>query len=375
MLVDSVFSKKLGLVVATVVGALLAWQLADLLLIVFASVLVAILFRALADVIARPTGLSAGWSLAVAVLLAAGLIALVSTLFGATIRDNIDTLAEQLPTAWRAVRDRIGNSGWLNNALERGGEAILSGGNVVTRIGGALGAVLGGVANVFLVLFAGLYIAAQPHLYRDGFLKLIPPSDRGRIDAAMTRCGHALRNWLLGQVIAMVLVGALTSAGLAFLSVPSALALGLFAGLAEFVPILGPIAAAIPALIIAFSQDAKTALWVLGLFVVIQQLEGNLLQPIIQRKMASLPPAVTLFAVLAFAILFGAVGALLAAPLAVVTLVLVQDLYVEEIDSAESKARDRETPAGSVETYGVPLAPERAEGAPERAATGSDSAR
>jgi predicted PurR-regulated permease PerM len=110
--------------------------------------------------------------------------------------------------------------------------------------------------------------------------------------------------------------------------------------LAEFVPILGPIAAAIPALIIALSQDTKVALWVLALFVVIQQLEGNLLQPIIQRKMVALPPAVTLFAVLAFAILFGVMGALLAAPLAVVTLVVVQDLYVETIEPPQSGGSD-----------------------------------
>jgi len=131
-----------------------------------------------------------------------------------------------------------------------------------------------------------------------------------------------------------VVVGTLTWAGLKLLKVPSALALGLFAGLAEFVPILGPIAAAIPALIIAFSQDSRLALWVLALFVVIQQLEGNILQPIIQRRMVALPPAVTLFAVLAFAILFGAMGALLAAPLAVVTLVLVQNLYIAPLEEA-----------------------------------------
>ncbi len=210
----------------------------------------------------------------------------------------------------------------------------------MSRIGGALGTFVSAVANLFLVLFAGLYIAAQPRLYHDGFLKLVPPQERDRIGATLVRCGRALRNWLLGQAIAMVMVGVLTWAGLALLGVPSALALGLFAGLAEFVPILGPIAAAIPALIIALSQDTKVALWVLALFVVIQQIEGNLLQPIIQRKMVALPPAITLFAVLAFAILFGVMGALLAAPLAVVTLVVVQDLYVETIEKLPGGGSD-----------------------------------
>ncbi len=305
----------------------------DLLLLVFASVLVAIFFRSLADAIAKRTRISHAWALAIAIVLVAVLFVLITTLFGTTIRQNVNTLMEELPAAWQAIRGRIGEVRWLVDALDRAGQALLTS-NMMSRIGGALGAVMGVFTNIFLVLFAGLYIAAQPKLYRDGFLKLVPPRDRARIDATLVRCGVFLRNWLLGQLIAMVVVGTLTWAGLELLNVPSALALGLFAGLAEFVPILGPIAAAIPALIIAFSQDSRLALWVLALFVVIQQLEGNILQPIIQRRMVALPPAVTLFAVLAFAILFGAMGALLAAPLAVVTLVLVQDLYIAPLEEA-----------------------------------------
>ncbi len=325
------FAKKLILVAGVVLVLLLAWYLIDILLLIFASVLVAILFRALADVIARPLSLSPRWSLALAVLLIAALVGVVTTLFGATIRQSVNTLLEELPAAWQAVRTRLDQTSWLLNALERSGQDILSS-NVVSRISGALGVVLGAVTNLVLVVFSALYIAAQPGLYRNGFLKLVPPKDRPRIAATMDRCGDALRNWLLGQVIAMMIVGTLTYAGLSLLSVPSAFALALFAGLAEFVPILGPIVAAIPALIIALSQDVQLALSVLVMFLLIQQFEGNLLMPIIQRKLVSLPPAITLFAILAFAILFGAMGALFATPLAVVTLVLVNDLYIKEIE-------------------------------------------
>ena len=330
---EATLSRRLVFGAGVILTLLLIWQLVDLLLLVFASVLVAIFFRSLADAIAKRTRISHAWALAIAIVLVAVLFVLITTLFGTTIRQNVNTLMEELPAAWQAIRGRIGEVRWLVDALDRAGQALLTS-NMMSRIGGALGAVMGVFTNIFLVLFAGLYIAAQPKLYRDGFLKLVPPRDRARIDATLMRCGMFLRNWLLGQLIAMVVVGTLTWAGLELLNVPSALALGLFAGLAEFVPILGPIAAAIPALIIAFSQDPRLALWVLAMFVVIQQLEGNILQPIIQRRMVALPPAVTLFAVLAFAILFGAMGALLAAPLAVVTLVLVEDLYVAPIEEA-----------------------------------------
>jgi predicted PurR-regulated permease PerM len=333
MLNEANFPRRLVIGTGIVLVLLLTWQLVDLLLLVFASVLVAIFFRSLANVIAKQTTISPSWSLAIAVVLVAVFFGLITTLFGTTIRQNVSTLMEELPAAWQAIRGRIGEVRWLLDALDRAGQALLTS-NMMSRIGGALGAVMGAFTNIFLVLFAGLYIAAQPGLYRSGFLKLVPPQDRPRIDATLVRCGVFLRNWLLGQLIAMVVVGTLTWAGLQLLQVPSALALGLFAGLAEFVPILGPIAAAIPALIIAFSQDSRLALWVLAMFVVIQQLEGNVLQPIIQRRMVALPPAVTLFAVIAFAILFGAMGALLAAPLAVVTLVLVQDLYIAPIEEA-----------------------------------------
>jgi len=330
---EATLSRRLVFGAGVILTLLLIWQLVDLLLLVFASVLVAIFFRSLADAIAKRTRISHAWALAIAIVLVAVLFVLITTLFGTTIRQNVNTLMEELPAAWQAIRGRIGEVRWLVDALDRAGQALLTS-NMMSRIGGALGAVMGVFTNIFLVLFAGLYIAAQPKLYRDGFLKLVPPRDRARIDATLMRCGMFLRNWLLGQLIAMVVVGTLTWAGLELLNVPSALALGLFAGLAEFVPILGPIAAAIPALIIAFSQDSRLALWVLALFVVIQQLEGNILQPIIQRRMVALPPAVTLFAVLAFAILFGAMGALLAAPLAVVTLVLVQNLYIAPLEEA-----------------------------------------
>lgn len=332
---DPAFTKKLLLVAGIAVVLLLAWQLVEILLLIFASVLGAVMLRALADLIERPTRLSPGWSLAIAVLLIVILITVISVLFGATIRDNVKALAEQLPAAWSAVRSRIGERGWLADAIERSGQAMLTG-NMVSRISGVLGTALGIITNLVLVVFSSLYIAAQPRLYRHGFLQLVPPGDRDRIDAAIGRCGSALRAWLFGQAIAMVVVGLLTWAGLAALSVQSALALGLFAGLAEFVPVLGPIMAAVPALIIAFSQDPKLALWVLGLFLLIQQIEGNVLQPLIQRELVALPPAVALFAILAFAVLFGVMGAFLAAPLAIVTLVLVQDLYVDTIEKAAS---------------------------------------
>ncbi|RAI41874.1 AI-2E family transporter [Rhodoplanes roseus] len=356
---ERAFSAKLLLVTATVLVLLLAWQLADLLLMVFAAVLGAILLRALADLIARPTGLSPAWSLVAAVVLIALGLTLVIVFFGAAILQNVETLVEQLPTAWNAVRDRFGGASWLSTAVDRGTDALLSGG-IVSRIGGALGLAAGAVTNLLLVVFGALYIAAQPSLYHGGALRLLPPRHRDRADRTLRRCGDALRGWLLGQVIAMAVVGVVTAAGLWWLGVPSALALGLFAGLAEFVPIVGPIVSAVPALIIAFSTDSTLALWVLGLFLVVQQIEGNVLQPLIQREMVSVPPALLLFSVVGFGILFGVTGVLLAAPLTVVVYVAVKELYVRDIEAE---------PAANAEVE--PDAPQAPRAAPAAAVTAS----
>ncbi len=128
----------------------------------------------------------------------------------------------------------------------------------------------------------------------------------------------------------MALVALITGIALMALGVPNAIALALFAGLAEFVPIVGPIAAAIPALIIALSQSYELALWVLVVFVVIQHVEGYVIQPLLQRKLVALPPALLLFAIVAFGLIFGPLGVILAAPLTVLVFVLVRELYLRE---------------------------------------------
>jgi predicted PurR-regulated permease PerM len=146
----------------------------------------------------------------------------------------------------------------------------------------------------------------------------------------MLESERALRLWLKGQAIAMVVVGLLTGLGLWALGMPSALTLGLLAGVLEFIPFAGPIIAAVPAILLALAVSPELALWVTLLYVAIQQFEGNLLTPLVQQYAVDLPGAVLLFSLIGFGTLFGTLGVILAAPLAVVTMVLVKRLYVIE---------------------------------------------
>lgn len=212
-----------------------------------------------------------------------------------------------------------GNNGFLE--LDHG---------FVGQIGNLLTSVFGALAYTLLVIAGGVYFAAQPQLYRSGILYLFPKRKRPLIGSALDDTGEAIKRWLLGTLFSMGLIGTLTGIGLWLLGVPSPVALGLLAGLLEFVPLIGPIAAAIPAILIAFTQSPELALWTLGLFIVIQQLEGNIVQPIVQQYAVDLPPALLLFSVVAGGYLFGIVGILFAAPLTVAAYMLVRRLYVVE---------------------------------------------
>jgi predicted PurR-regulated permease PerM len=187
-----------------------------------------------------------------------------------------------------------------------------------------------GIAEVLIVLFGGIYLAAQPRVYKAGAVKLVPPARRSLVSEAMDESETALRLWLKGQLTAMVVVGLLTGVGLWLLGLPSALVLGLLAGMLEFIPFLGPFLSAVPAILLALAVSPDLALYVLLLYIGVQQFEGYLLSPMVQQYAVQLPGVVLLFSLLGFGILFGTLGVILAAPLTVVTFVLVKRLYVIE---------------------------------------------
>lgn len=204
------------------------------------------------------------------------------------------------------------------------------GGGSLSGFGRALLSIGSGVADLLVVIFAGIYLATQPNFYRIGAIKLVPRARRKIAAEAMLESERALRLWLKGQAVAMVVVGLLVGFGLWALGMPSALTLGLLAGVLEFIPFAGPIIAAIPAVLIALAVSPELALWVTLLYVAVQQFEGNLLTPLVQQYAVDLPGVILLFSLLGFGTLFGTLGVVLAAPLSVVMFVLVKRLYVIE---------------------------------------------
>jgi predicted PurR-regulated permease PerM len=319
------------LILAAIAALLaLAWVLWEVVLLAFAAAVLAILLRGFARNIERLLPLTPTWSLVLAVVIVLLVVGGAIMLFGVQVGAQIDTLFDALPRAWDAARERLREFGPIGTWVDSLGDKAFADGNITGRLTGFLSTALGIAADLLLILAGALYFAIQPAMYRDGLVVLFPPAQRAHASDALNRCGDALWQWMLGQLISMAIVGVLTTTALTLIGLPTALALGLFAGLAEFVPVVGPIAAAVPALIIALSQSYEMTLWVLAAFVVIQQVEGYVLQPLVQRRMVSLPPALLLFSIVAMAILFGGLGVVLAAPLTVVLFVLVREVYLRD---------------------------------------------
>ncbi|HEX6112015.1 MAG TPA: AI-2E family transporter [Geminicoccaceae bacterium] len=328
---DIGFLRRVLMVAAVLALALLAWYLVDVLLLVFGAILVAVLLRALANPIARRTPLSDAWALIPATLGIVVVVALAAWLLGAEVRAQVTELAERLPDAWRSFEERLGATDLGERIVSRAHDAAPGAGSVVSGLAGVVTSFVSGLADFLLIVFGGLYLAVQPGLYRRGILLLFPAEgSRERIAGTLDASGQALRLWLLGQLVSMTFLFVLTGLGLWAIGVPAALALAMLAGLAQFVPLLGPIVAAVPALLIALSEGWQIAVWTLMLYVAIQQVESNIITPLVQRQAVSLPPAVTLFAVVAFGLLFGPLGILFATPLAVVAMVAIKRLWVRD---------------------------------------------
>ena len=319
---------------AAVIALLLAvWQVAQILLLIFASLLFAVFLRTLAVFVSDHTSLSVNWSLAVVVITLLGFVVLIGVLYGPALADGFYQLGRQLPSGLNRLRSTLEQYAWgpaLLDSLSRAGSSLTNL-QQISKIAGIFSTAFGAVGSFLIVIVLGIYFAAEPKTYINGTARLFPQEQRERVCEAFGHTGHALRWWLIGRIAAMLAVGVLTFIGLMILGVPFAFILALVNMLLDFIPNIGPLIAAIPAIMIALSQDGMTALYVAILYFVIQGLEGFLITPFIQQKIVSLPPALLLAGQLVMGAGFGILGLLLAPPLAVVAMVLVQMLYLRDV--------------------------------------------
>jgi predicted PurR-regulated permease PerM len=327
---------------------LLLWLVGEVLLMVFAGVLLAIALSAMAGGLAHWTLLSRGWALIFVTLsLAIVLIALGFAVVPQAI-EELGTLVQRLLEIAGAVQQWVQELPVFSGDGDGDNDGNGGMGTIQEAAGAAAGmvmGVLGTLSTMVVVIVIGIFIAADPGLYTRGLLKLTPLSVRTRASEAMSLIGYVLRWWLLGQLVSMTVLGVLTAAGLYLLGIELWLGLAALTAILTFVPFLGPIIAGIPIVAIAFADGIETGLIVLAFFVSLQSLEGYILTPMIQQRAVLMPPALLISMQVLFGTLFGAPGLILAAPLTAAGLVAVNLLYVEDVLGDRRSVPDKEADA------------------------------
>lgn len=327
------FAGRVLLVAGVVLLLLLLWMWRSVLLLVFASVLIAVGLHGLAKPISRRLRLRKSLALGLAGVVVLAALTGIGWLFGAQIGAQITELQTRLPQALEALRSWA-DTNPIGRQASQQLEAANGNGGFMSVLARSLGWTLtfaSAALDLLVVVVAGIFLAIDPDAYRNGFLKLVAPRFRGEAAGALDDCAHALRKWLLGTLISMTAVAVLVGVALFFLNVPAYLALALIAGLAQFVPLVGPLFAALPGVLLALTVGVDTALWTGLAYFAVSQIEANLLTPLIQKRAVSLPPALTLFAILAMGLLLGPLGVLFAVPLTVVIAILTVRLYVKRV--------------------------------------------
>lgn len=284
--------------------------------------------------IPRPLGAIAGLLLFLGVVV--GLVALVVP----SLVDQTRNLADELPQAaedgLRWISDITGLAegeitGYAETALTRLVDA-----DMIARIG--VGAV-SGLAGVLLITVTTLYIAIRPAPLVAGLTRLFPPHRREWAENVAARLRDAWLGWLKGSVISMVVIGAFIYVGLLLIGVPYALAFAVLAGLFEFIPYIGPIVAAIPAILVGFAQSPGRGIAVVALYVIVNQVEGNILVPLIMARAVDLHPAVVAVGLVVVGAMFGIVGLFVAVPLIVAALILVEEVWIKPRENTIAEAR------------------------------------
>jgi predicted PurR-regulated permease PerM len=303
---------------------------ARVLLAVFAGVLLAVFLDGCAALLCRAVPIPRGFALATVILLIflgfAGLI----WAGGAQVADQATSLVERLPEAVEKVRSYLKESEWLRRLF-----------SWISQGGGGTGGILGNLTTFFsstleafahtvIIIFTGVYVAVNPDVYSNALLKPMPRKRRLRGREILGELGQVMRYWLLGRLASMTVVGFLTATGLLLIGAPLALILGVIAGLLSFIPFLGPLLSAVPAILVGLTESPKVALEVVLVFVVVQFIESNLLTPLIERRAVTMPPAFVVAGQFMMAVLLGFYGVLLATPLIVLFTVLVQMLYIQD---------------------------------------------
>jgi predicted PurR-regulated permease PerM len=312
-------------------AALIAWKLAGVLLLLFSAILLAAALSAMSDGLHKLAPLPSQVTVLLAALLMFGVLAGVIALFGWRIVAQYEDILGKARDSAHALLVYTRAQPWGDALLKQANGARIS--DATDTLAPILGSVVGGAARYLtygaIVIVCAIFLALHPERYRDGALILIPQSHRREVSDFLTRSATILKRWLISRLIVMIALGAIVSIGLSVLGISGAVTLGLTGGLLTFIPFLGALMAAVPAVLVAFTISPLKAVATGLMFWAAHFIEGTFITPLVQDESVDLPPVLTIFSTLAFTVLFGPSGVLLASPLVLVIITAIRVFYLE----------------------------------------------
>jgi predicted PurR-regulated permease PerM len=329
----SPYAKKVwmtgGILALLIILLILFKTLFSILLLTLAGALFAIYFYGCANFFKKYLPISAGWSLALSIIINLVLLVAFFWFVGARLQQQVSELTDTFPQTIGNAKAYLQKSTVGNKALEY----LNSSGSSQKTMSIAkefFSSSFGILSDVYIILLLGMFFIANPFIYKKGIVHLLPPKAKDKGAALLDQIRNVLKNWIKGQLFGFVFIALLTALGLWAIGMPLILTLALIAGLLNFIPNFGPIIALIPAGLIGLTQGTSTAILVLCLYTLIQVVQSAVTQPLIQKKMVSIPPALIIFGQVAIGLLGGFWGVLLATPVVAIIMTVVNKLYVEQ---------------------------------------------
>jgi predicted PurR-regulated permease PerM len=322
--------QTVGIVALLVVVILIARVAFNVLLMIMAGTLISTFFHGLGDLIERKTKLRRRWAMIISVAGSFAILGALLWFMGTKIQHQVAELSSSLPHTVNNVKAKMAESPIGQKILDS-----VDGDNsqkLMTTAQSFFSTSFGVLGNMYIMLFLGIFFTANPSLYKNGILLLIPSQNKEMGVHIMNRISLSLKGWLKGMMVSIVLVTILITTGLSIMHIPVALVLGLITGILELVPNFGSIIAMVPGVLLALTVSTNTGIVVALIYIGSQTINANIVNPLIQKKMINLPPALTLISQLIMGALSGALGIILAVPLLAILIILIDELYVKRIN-------------------------------------------
>lgn len=317
-----------GIVALTIVVLWILKAIFSVLLLVLAGVLIAVFFRGLGGIIQRKTHWKPKISLAVSIIGTLLLLIGMFWLIGARVQQQAVELMDTMPQTIEKAKEQMSQSDIGQKIIEN-----MSSKKSTEKAQGLAGkffsTTFGVFGDLYVILFIGLFFTISPEPYVNGMVQLVPPRGQKKARDVLDTIADHLKGWLKGILFAMFVVFVLTAIGLGIMGMPLWLVLALLAGLISFIPNFGPLIALVPAVLVGLMEGPQMAWMVAGLYLLVQVVESNFITPMIQQKLIDLPPALIILTQVVMGVLTGGWGLVLATPLTVIVVVLVQELYIK----------------------------------------------